>query len=196
MDGASTLSKLTCAIKKNEANGPTLVAGSMTPIVSLKDFGIVKLRTGVNPIQVSLNVTSITAAGTGNNGGYEATITGSGFPLNSSKINITLCGKRATVKSIQNTNVKIIVPSCASIGVQNLSITANGIINTNLSFTYSNASSTAPRINSVTPKSSNPAMKGKLTVAGTGFGNDSTKITAYLSNSTGKIYQLLVLSTN
>ena len=195
MDGASTLSSLTCAITKNEANGPTLVAGSMTPIVFLKGFGIVKLKPGVTIIQVSLITTSITSASNGNNGGYEATITGSGFPLDSSKINITLCGKRATVKSIQNTNVKIIVPSCASIGVQNLSITANGIINTNLSFTYSNASSTAPRINSVTPKSSNPAMKGKLTVAGTGFGNDSTKITAYLSNSTGRIYQLLVLST-
>ena len=195
MDGASTLTSLTCAIKKNEANGPTLVAGSMTPIVFLKGIGIVKLKPGVTPIQVSLITTSITSASNGNNGGYEATITGSGFPLDSSKINITLCGKKATVKSIQNTNLKIIVPSCASVGAQALSITLNGLTNTNLQFAYTDASATAPTITSVTPSSSNPAMKGKLTVAGTGFGSDSTKINAYLSNSTGRIYQLIVLST-
>jgi hypothetical protein len=167
----------------------------MTPLVFIKGFGIVKLKAGVNPISVELTTTAITSSTYGNNGGYEATITGSGFPLDSSKITITLCGKAARVKSIKNTIVTIIVPRCASTGAQTLSVAVGSKTATNLQFTYTDAGASVPLIGSVTPESANPALKGALTVSGAGFGSDSTKISAFLSNSTGRIYQLKVLST-
>lgn len=44
------------------------------------------------------------------------------------------------------------------------------------------------------PSSFSPVKKGVLTINGTGFGTDVEAITVYLSNSTGKIYQMRVLS--
>lgn len=151
------------------------------------------MATGVSPITVNVVTTSITATATGNNGGYLATIKGSGFPLDTSKITISVCSKNVIVKSVRNTEVIFVMPSCDSIGAQNVAVSV-GSKSATLQFTYTNASATAPMIASVSPSSANPAMKGKLTVTGTGFGSDATQLTAFLSNSTGKIYQLQVLS--
>jgi hypothetical protein len=68
--GASTLSALVCTLAKNAVNNPLLVAGQLTPLVYIKDIGIVKLANGVSPLSVNLATTSLTKTSGGNNGGY------------------------------------------------------------------------------------------------------------------------------
>lgn len=50
---------------------------------------------------------------------------------------------------------------------------------------------------SVSPRAASPVKKGLLIITGTGFGtNIASDITVYLANSTGKIYNLRVISVN
>jgi hypothetical protein len=39
-------------------------------------------------------------------------------------------------------------------------------------------------------------MKGVLNITGSGFGSDASQLTVYLTNSTGNIYQMKILSVN
>ena len=39
-------------------------------------------------------------------------------------------------------------------------------------------------------------MKGVLNITGSGFGTDVTKLKVFLTNSTGNIYQMKILSVN
>ena len=63
----------------------------------------------------------------------------------------------------------------------------------NLQFEFTNGSATAPVITHLTPTSANHGVKGTMEISGDNFGTDSSKITVFLSNATGKIYQLPVL---
>ena len=70
IDDTSTLSALVCTLALNAANSPLIVAGQLTPLVYIKDFGIVKLAIGVSPVTVNLATTLLTKTKGGNNGGY------------------------------------------------------------------------------------------------------------------------------
>ena len=65
-----------------------------------------------------------------------------------------------------------------------------------MTFTYTDGSSTAPTITSLVPTSANPGLKGALEIHGDKFGTNSADVSVYLSNATGKIYQLSVLQMN
>ena len=86
----------------NTDSTPTLVAGDVTPLISLDQFGIAGLASGVNPLSIPLNTNSLSSTTGGNNGGYLITMAGTGFPLDKSKITIEICQKQATIKSINN----------------------------------------------------------------------------------------------
>jgi hypothetical protein len=70
-----------------------------------------------------------------------------------------------------------------------------GSLSSSLTFTY-NSSVSAPTINSILPTSQNPTIKGLLQIVGSGFGTNKTAVQVFLSNSSGKVYQLNVLSVN
>lgn len=74
-----------------------------------------------------------------------------------------------------------------------MNIQVGAVSNTNLSFTYTDGSATAPKISSLSPSSSNPAKKGVLNITGSGFGTNSSQVNVFLANSSGKIYQLSIL---
>lgn len=102
VDISSTLASLTCTLTKNTDNSPTLVAGNFTPAVYINPTGYAGLASGVNPIPVSLITTSLSVSSGGNNGGYYNVLSGSGFPLDKSKITITICNNTATIVSSNN----------------------------------------------------------------------------------------------
>ena len=83
---AGNINALTCAMSTNSDGSATLVAGDVTPLVYLNQYGIAGLATGVNPLSIPLNTDSLSSTSGGNNGGYLITLTGSGFPLDSTKI--------------------------------------------------------------------------------------------------------------
>lgn len=196
VDGGSTLSALTCQMATNTDGTPILVAGSVTPVVSVGTYGIAGLASGVNPLAVSLVATSLSVTTGGNNGGYLITLAGKGFPLDQNQINITICGNRATIRTITNIRADFYVPACANIGVETVTIQMGASQDTSLSFTYSDASGSAPTITSLVPASANPGIKGTIEIFGNSFGLDASIVKVFLSNATGKVYQLNIFKLN
>ena len=72
-------------------------------------------------------------------------------------------------------------------------MTVNGVTDTSRTFEYIDPSN-APTIVSVSPTSANPGIKGVLEINGYNFGTNSSSIKVFLSNSSGKVYQLNVLT--
>jgi hypothetical protein len=71
-----------------------------------------------------------------------------------------------------------------------------GAVNdTSSSFTYG-APSGAPTVISLSPTSANPGVKGVLEVNGLNFGTNASNLQVFLSNSSGKIYQLSILDSS
>lgn len=182
---ATPISALTCTL-------PTLVAGTVTPLVSIKNLGIARLASGVSPITVPLVVSSINNATGGSNGGYVRTITGSGFPTDISKIAIIICNSSATIITSASTSVDFYVPQCPNNGTQAVTVAVGGLTDSSLIFGYGDLTG-SPTIYALSPKTANPGSKGTLMINGANFGSDSSVIKVFLSNSSGKAYQLSVL---
>jgi hypothetical protein len=77
----------------------------------------------VQPFFVPLVTSSLARTNGGDNGGYLNTISGSGFPLEVSKIKVTICGSDAIIKDVSNIQVIFFVPKCGSIGAQTVTVT-------------------------------------------------------------------------
>jgi hypothetical protein len=143
-----------------------------------------------------LVASSLSSTSGGNNGGYLISLHGSGFPLDKTMISISICGSSAPIETISNTKIDFYVPACNTLSSQTVTVTYGALTDTSLSYTYVDASTTAPTISSLSPSSSNPALKGALTITGNRFGTNSAAVKVFLSNATGKIYPLKVLSIN
>jgi hypothetical protein len=118
---------------------------------------------------------------------------GKGFPRSSNDIVFNLCGKICSIKSLTNIQAKIIIPSCNVVGSTTISSSFKSFT-ANVAFTYLDIND-ALQINSLFPSSWSPVMKGVMNITGAGFGTDPTKLTVFLTNSSGNIYQMKVLST-
>ena len=92
VNGGSTLASMTCSMATNTDSSPILVAGSITPLVSVPPYGIANLANGVSPLSVSFSASSLSVATGGNNGGYLISLNGAGFPLNKKQMTISVCG--------------------------------------------------------------------------------------------------------
>lgn len=64
-------------------------------------------------------------------------------------------------------------------------------VNANLDYTTATISAT---VTSITPDSANPALKGVMTIAGSGFGTDDSVVKVYLANTSGKVYEMRILT--
>lgn len=162
INAGSSLSALTCTLRTNTDGTATLVTGSITPIVIVGTYGIAGLASGVPPLSIPLVATSLSLATGGNNGGYVISLNGKGFPLDKSKMTIRLCNNQATISSISNIKADFYVPACSSTGAQTVSVTVGSTTNTDLTFTYTDGSATAPTIISLSPSTANPTLKGTL----------------------------------
>jgi len=116
IDPASSITSLSCYVQNNTDTTPLLVAGTFTPLVTIKNIGIVALASGVSPLTVPLTILTLSVTSGGTNGGTLTSINGNGFPLEKNLINITVCSKLATIKSVNNIDVQFYVPSCATTG--------------------------------------------------------------------------------
>jgi hypothetical protein len=196
LNSGGTLSALSCALYSNSDGSPTLVAGSVIPIITVGEYGIADLASGVSPLSIPLVVTSVSVASGGNNGGYLVVLRGKGFPLSKSEMTITLCGNRATIASISNIAAEFYVPACSSVGSQPITVVVGSATNSDISFTFTDGKASAPSVISISPASANPTLKGVMEINGNGFGTNISAVQVFLSNSTGKIYQLSALMVN
>jgi hypothetical protein len=192
----STISAISCYMQNNTDNTPILVAGPLMPLVYVKPYGIANLASGVTSPNVNLVATSLLITSAGNNGGVLVSLTGKGFPVDKSDMTISICSNLATIKTISNIKVDFYLPSCSTTGNKTVTITVGSITNTDLSFNYTDGTTTAPSILFISPTSANPGVKGTLEIYGQKFGTNSSAVQVFLANSTGKVYTLTVLSLN
>jgi hypothetical protein len=187
-----TMVSFTCDLPKNSDDTPILTAGSHYPVVRVNPVGLVSLDPAINPIIIGLALTSVTSSSGGLNGGYEVTVSGKGFPQTTSQIDFTLCSKKCTLNSLNNIEAKLAVPDCATVGASDIQASYKTETAT-VSFTYTSISNSV-EITSISPISWSPVMKGVMNITGTGFGTDPTQLRVFLTNSTGNIYEMKVLS--
>jgi hypothetical protein len=116
---------------------------------------------------------------------------------NKDKITVQLCNQQAVVKTTANQKVVFYVPPCPNTGAHTLTISDGTYTDTTLSFSYTSPPSNAPTIAALQPATSNPKLKSILTIIGSNFGTDSTKIRVFLNNDQGvQVYELRVLTVN
>ena len=157
----------------------------------VKDNGLILPASSVTPIVKALAVDLLDSNSGSANGGYEVTISGQGFPLDKKDIqSLTVCGQSATVKSITNIETTIIMPACSSVN-ETIAYQYNDETQT-IAFTYT-STTTQAQITSISPVSASPVLKGVMTIVGSGFTDDKTKVKVHLSNATGKIYEMRIL---
>lgn len=185
---STPVSALTCTL-------PTLVAGTVTPLVYIKNLGIARLASGVSPITVPLVVTAINDPTGGSNGGYVRIITGSGFPTDISKISVTICSALSTIITSSSTSVSFYVPECLTNGSTTVTVAVGGLTDSSLFFGYGDITN-APAILGLTPKTANPGSKGTMIINGVNFGSSSTGVKVFLTDNSGRPYQLNVLDFN
>jgi len=189
-----TMVSFTCELPRNSDNTPTITAGNHYPTVMIESLGYVSINSNVNPIIKNLDLLAVTNSSGGLNGGYEVTIDAIGLPLKPSEITFTICSQTCTITSISNIQAKIIIPACGISGLSD--IVANyKTYTSDVPFMY-DYPLTSVLITSISPVSWSPVMKGVLNITGSGFGTDVSKLKVFLTNSTGNIYQMKILSAN
>ena len=159
---AGAIGALTCTMEANTDGTPILVAGLVTPLIVVSQYGIAGLANGVSPLDIPLGCNSLSVTSGGNNGGYLISLTGTGFPLDKKLMEIKVCNNSATINTISNINVAFFVPACSVVGVQNVEVTVGVDTCSNVTFTYNDGSSTAPTISQLSPASANHGVKGVI----------------------------------
>lgn len=194
VDLTQTMTSFSCLLPNNTDGTAKLRAGDHYPVVRIEPIGYAEIDAGVNPINVPLTIASVTNSTGGNNGGIVVTVTGTGYPDNSKDINFTLCSQLCTINSISNTYAEIVTPPCDTDGTTKIYATYNSL-NADADYTYGIAS-TYTQIQSISPISWSPVMKGVMNITGTGFGNNKDDLKIFLTNSSGNIYKMKVLTAN
>jgi hypothetical protein len=83
------------------------------------------------------------------------------------------------------------VPACATTGASNIQANYK-TSTTTVGFTY-NIAANSVSVTAISPNSWSPVVKTVMNITGSGFGNDASQITVYLTNSSGNIYQMKIL---
>lgn len=184
----------TCTLPTNTNGSPKVRAGYYNVEVFIAGRGFVGVQNTTAQLFYDLVLNTLTPNTGGTNGGYNVDISGAGFPSDISLITVSACGTNAYISSTTNTLTKILIPKCTTASSTPLSYTYNSITKT-LPFTYT-TSSVSASIQSISPSSYSPVQKGVMTITGTGFNVPVGDVSVFLSNATGKIYKMRVLSTN
>ena len=188
-----TFASFSCTLPQNSDNTPIIRTGDHHTLLSVKDHGVVLPANGVAPITQTLALDTLTPNNGPANGGSSITIAGKGFPADKAAItSLTLCGVSPTVTAVNNIEITITTPECANIGAQDISMTYAGQTQT-IAYTY-NAAATGAQITSISPASASPVLKAVMTITGSGFGTDASAIEIHLTNSTGKMYEMRVVT--
>jgi hypothetical protein len=192
-----SISSFTCTLDKNPNTTPRIRAGLYIPAVEIENVGFARPAPDFIEVPVTLTAISATVTTSGLSGGIPLGILGHGFPFSLSEaFTVTMCSKPAVVKSVENTQIGIVVPPCTiAEAPSSIVISFKGQTAT-ISFIY-DPNLVGPSVTGISPTSFSPVLKGTMTINGSGFGTDMSQLTAYLVNSTGfRVYQLNILSAS
>ena len=156
-----------------ESDGALIKAGSHRPKVLLKGKGYVIFEGTAFEQEITISsVSPSTVPKTG-----MLTIQGTNFSPNADEVTVDLGGANCTLLSVSLTEIKCAF-SFSSIGSKSVSLTINGKSKT---FADDIIVNEAFNMTSVTPNVVSPIVKRTLSVSGSGFGTDFSKVTVKFS---------------
>jgi hypothetical protein len=192
----TTSDNIVCVVPKNSDTTGQIHAGEYTPVVMVRNTGIIPTGSSFVPVTVPLvlNATGPSPVDAPKSGGVPVKLKGHGYPysLTDGTLTVTICGKTAKVTAVNNIEITVLAPSCTADLLPTNAVISYKSLTASIPFSY-NMALTAPVITSIEPTSASPVLKGFLQINGSDFGTNVADLTAYLTNSTGRIYQLNVL---
>ena len=200
MTSTADLANLQCTLSNtNGVTGqPILIAPESIPKVLVTGVGYLPLAAGVAAHTVSFATTAVSPTTGLNSGGYEVTLTGTGFPLTTSKVTVSVCSESATITSVNNREVKFTMPECAATGAQTITVSNPTASQSDMTQSISLTDSTgvSPEVTSLSVTSANPGVKTAITITGSRFGTNKAVVSVNLKNqdSSKTSYGLKVLS--
>lgn len=160
---AGTAPTYTCSLPKNAGNDLLLEAGEYLPEVLIENKGFANIDPTVNDIVIPITIDPLTPATGFDIGGTLITMTGTGFPFDSSStFELKMCSKDVVPISVSNTEIKFYSAVCA-VGASTVVLTFNGQTE---STAYTYTAAPLIKIASITPDSHSPVLKGSIVVAG------------------------------
>ena len=182
--------QIICEIPK-DSSSLIAVAGTWTPIMKIKDMGIV-FSSANTQITVPLIITSISPSKGSEQGGTLLTISGKGFLNSLSNSEITqkvMIGD--SICNILSTSTTSIVCRTSPKTTDGSFIVQLGSISQNSAlFSYDSAST--PSISSISPSYASTIVKTQVVISGSGFGTDKSKVSVLLANDKLGSYDCLV----
>ena len=193
---SGSITNINCVLPKNSDGSLQLRAGSFKPVVMINKVGAAKPLTTLPNINIPLRLTNFTPNTTGQVGGISMILKGNGFPFNLSVADgftLSMCAQQPAINWINNTHINMTVPECASLSTT-ISVQLGTAV-ASLPFSF-DPNMVPPVINSISPTSASPVLKGSLTINGIRFGTNRSEVTVWLVNTTARVYQLNVIRIN
>ncbi|EAR87205.2 IPT/TIG domain protein (macronuclear) [Tetrahymena thermophila SB210] len=154
------------------------VAGIYKPVIFYQSNGIA-LSSQVSAVTQNPIVTQLSSTTIYTYGGTTLTLTGKYFPNSiDNNLKVTFGQISASIQSATNTQIVVLSPSGLSEGTISVIVTYNGLSSNSVSVTVSN--NNAITLTNIDKKLASPVDKTLITVQGTNFGNDSSKLQAFL----------------
>eukprot|EP00361_Fabrea_salina_P003869 CAMPEP_0202427040 /NCGR_PEP_ID=MMETSP1345-20130828/1320_1 /ASSEMBLY_ACC=CAM_ASM_000843 /TAXON_ID=342563 /ORGANISM="Fabrea Fabrea salina" /LENGTH=3382 /DNA_ID=CAMNT_0049037631 /DNA_START=76 /DNA_END=10221 /DNA_ORIENTATION=+ len=154
-------------------------AGDWKPQVHIKDLGLAKYQDSVtNTLEFVPIITSVSPAVGSTNGGTLLTITGSSFSQSKDSVSVTIGGAVCELLSVSLSELQCLTSPKS--GNNELTLTINSKQATSSDFAYD--ASATPQITSVSPEEASTFAKTEVTIAGSGFGTDTSKVAVKLGD--------------
>ena len=187
-------SQIVCDIPKG-SSATVAVAGTWTPILKVQDKGIVVASTDTQ-VTIPLTITSISPDKGSEQGGTLLTITGKGFlnSLSNSKITQTVMIGDSICNILSTSTTCITCKTSPMSTTSNLQIQLGLTSESSALFSYD--SSSTPSISSISPSYASTIVKTQVTISGSGFGSDKSKVSVTLNNDKLGSYDCLITTVS
>jgi len=193
----TAIANFDCTLPTNTNGEPLLTAGDHVPVLKFSGINIHAVDPAT-PATISVNmaVTGSSLTDVPQNGGHAIELSGNNFPEGTTGLTVTACGVEMYLISSSNVMIRALTSICETgLGAQNIEITFAGQTVTQ-AINVVAADASTPTITAVSPDSWSPVLKSRMTVTGTNFGTDITKLSATLRNATNHRYNMKVLSAS
>ena len=185
---------ISCTLPQDSKSKNKIEAGSVVPQVHVKGKGFMLVE--ASEVSVPASVSSVSPSQGSTNGGTRLTISGSGFPEDMERLNVSVGNYPCKVESTSYETIVCITSPQTTAGSDQLTVEVNGVSASDASwFSYSAAKT--PTLTSLDKNSASPILKQPLTITGTGFGNNPANVSVKLvPKSDPELYPLDCFNVN
>ena len=175
---------ISCSLPEDTNGQMMYEAGDQKPIVFLKGKGY--LINDTTALKKSPEVTSVSPSQGSTGGGTLITISGKHFSADEANVSVSVGPYACAVQSVSYSSITCLTGAEESSGNYKLTVTVNGKTFTDDNNSLFSYGGPVPTITSMDKSTVSPILKQVLTISGSNFGNDPSKITVHLVPKTDK----------